>query len=1701
MKKKLIQSLTLLVGAFVSCKDTNEDLYNEYRTEAAGQSLTLQQKLDRLQTQLNTDIATLQATLSTIKSCDCTNVTHWTQSDIEALISNYLSGGSGGSGSDENPVIVDIIDDYIDDLLGGGSGGGGLTLQDIVNIVNNLQGDQGDLSKIYNTLTTYGNDITTILTTLNDHGDNIQLLLTNQQAAQTLLNSTIADLAALQQKVDAIKQCNCDFTTLWNAIHELETGLAAAEAKAQNALDLATAADTKATNAQNTANAANNTANAANNTANEAKLTADEAKAAAAAATTIANAATDLAQTAVQTAANAESLATAAGLTAQEAKTFAETAKTNAENALNIANNAISAAATAQTAATAALNQANANKEAIDQLKNDITTIQNTLTQYGDQINLNTTNIQKNADAIADAVNKIQTNAEKIQQNKEAIDALKTQITTVSETAANALQKAIDADAKATANALAIENLKPAVEANKTAIDELKTKTQTLESTVTNLQTVVNDLSTQVNNNTTAITNNTTAITNLTTTVNNLTTQVNTIEGSVDELKTTVAEHTTKLATMEAELATVKTECAANLLTAKQYAEAQAEAVRTALMTEINNLIAQLANYYTKDQVYTKQEVDDLLKQLKDNLNITINNNTVRIEVLEGKVTTLEGKVVDLQSAVDDQGERITALETKLNGYETLVETVNGHTTKIEKLTTDLGSLQSIVDNLSTTVGQNTSAIATNAAAIEAINAAIAAIKSCTCDPNAITKLNEDIAGILERLAAAEANITKNAGDIATNAEAIAANTKLINDVKKELTDLINEQIDQLKSTLEEQIGAVDHKADSAHARIDALQLAFDNLNYITPEEVDDKLGDLAELLLDKIHADSLVSAQTDEDFKKRMDIIGDSVATAFQDIITMQTTIAALDAATVKKDDYNADKEEILGKISANETAISDLQDVVETLSDQLTSLEDRIEDLEDRMDVAEANIEQALDDIQDLKSDVAEIQEFLAKQVTGIMIQGTYNPAFGTLDLPFDVQSNILVAYYGKPAKDIEFPTSRTSNYVRAEEALTEKDMQMINGVEVFEHLANIPLMFENNYAGKVYMTINPNTADLSGLELSIVNTQDTESPIKLEGVKKSTEKLKFGYTRGDNGFYEADAVVAPIDVEKVEHISVDKAAIKDAYKEIAEKRLNADIEQVATDVYKVVKSLKLNKSGLKCSYTENGNTHSVYSQYNLAATAIDPLDFASYKDWNYQTVPGYERVNNLLDRISRKAKDKIHIFFKELNESALVEKVCDLQINDIEVPNLSDDLLAKFVLHMDTTFVMDGLKYHLDMKLDKEVTVKFDTTITIPINLEGVTVNVPIDYDQNVNIDLSTVVVESPTVVVKGYATGHANTGNYKAEVDPITGDTINKVIIDPDSGQPVYETVLVVPVKDDAGNTVGNAEIDLDDINITADVNASGTAGTIKLNGSPVATISIHKTFTGTGNVHQNMDYHLVIEKTVDISYQLDKWIYFGDGGTDKKNFNLVFSYDMRDAATDLWGQAQHAIGDVNKMLNDLRDIVSEVNNALDKINSYEARIGNTIDEYIDRVRSYIDKINSKIVGFVNSTNSRFQPFMVAADSKGIKRLSGSKNYPTQLRSDISLYPTSQTMELIVPIARKHVAVTNVFKGSASAQGGNADCLARLKAANTGKLNTVLDGNVRQIALNGLKSGYVYEIAYSGLDFHGNIATRKYYVTVK
>lgn len=1138
---------------------------------------------------------------------------------------------------------------------------------------------------------------------------------------------------------------------------------------------------------------------------------------------------------------------------------------------------------------------------------------------------------------------------------------------------------------------------------------------------------------------------------------------------AIDELKTTITTMSSDVAKALEDAAAANAQAAYNktvIDTLKADNAKNQEAIEslntlvntlennvTNLTTIVNNLQTQVGDNTTQitnitnslstltstvgDLTDRVKAAEDGLKELGDKLN----DHEARLAALEGAtaISLEQVRTIAKEEAAAVQAALEKKIEELLKNHYTKEEIDNllkDATVKIENNTLKIGNLETRLDGVDE--------------AIKSLNEKIAEIKSCTCDKEATEKAIKEI---LDRLTAAEGNITT---------------------TKEDLTKLINEQVDALKEQIE-------------------------GLNYATPED----LNNLDEALKALIEAEEAARKSKDEDLQKQIDDIKKDVAGALADIVTMKADIEALKSDKLDKSEFNEFKESILDRVSTNETNIKDLQTAVTTISDQIDAIKEDVEDLKERMETAEKNLDAAMQDIMALKSDVSAIQDYLAAQVTSLEIDGTNNPWFGTFSLPADIQSNVLVALYGRPKTDIEFPTMKSGNYVRPEEALTEADMNMINGVEVFEYPANIPLMLENNYAGKIYMTINPNTTDLTGLQPTIVNSKDEESLITLTPVKKSTALLQFGYsgplpqTRADNAFYEAIASVSPADVRRVNAPTFEYSAMadairatRDALKDLANSTSpTAKIERIASDVNTIMKGMKFDRSGLKVSYptkdpkTGEEVTQSVYSKYNLAATAFRPLNLETAKDFNYQELPGYRRVNSLLDRISNKVHQEVHVFFKDMNNSRLVEKIANLKINDIQVADLSPELLAKFIISLDQDFVIDGLSYHLQMPIDVNVPVKFEKDLTIPVHLEDVEVPVHVVWSDEISVDLSQAYIETPTVVVKGSASGHPS-------------DVKDK------DGNPI--TVLVIPVLDDAGNVTGYTEIPLDNFNVNVDIEASNSAtagGKIYLNGEATADVVINKTFTGTVDIDQNVTYHLVIEDTFSTTVNIDKWFYFGDNGTDKKTFHFTKTIDMSGAVEELWGNAQSAIGNVNTMLGQLRDIVEEVNNLLQKVNSYEDKITGTVDNYIDKIRSYIDKINSKGVALINSLNSRFQPFMIVSTPKGLKRLSGSKSYPTVLSGDIYLHPVSQTMELFVPFARKHVAVTNVFKGEASAQGGDSDCKAKLQAVNeNGNFNKVLDGTVRQVRMSGLEKGYVYEVAYSALDFEGKMATRKYYITI-
>jgi hypothetical protein len=99
MKTKVTKLLMFLVaaasmGAFVSCKDTNEDLYNELRTELINENTTLAEALNNRIGELEGKLSELEAWKAqleqwkeSINSCNCPG-------NVQELINNCIKNRS-----------------------------------------------------------------------------------------------------------------------------------------------------------------------------------------------------------------------------------------------------------------------------------------------------------------------------------------------------------------------------------------------------------------------------------------------------------------------------------------------------------------------------------------------------------------------------------------------------------------------------------------------------------------------------------------------------------------------------------------------------------------------------------------------------------------------------------------------------------------------------------------------------------------------------------------------------------------------------------------------------------------------------------------------------------------------------------------------------------------------------------------------------------------------------------------------------------------------------------------------------------------------------------------------------------------------------------------------------------------------------------------------------------------------------------------------------------------------------------------------------------------------------------------------------------------------------------------------------------------------------------------------------------------------
>lgn len=379
----------------------------------------------------------------------------------------------------------------------------------------------------------------------------------------------------------------------------------------------------------------------------------------------------------------------------------------------------------------------------------------------------------------------------------------------------------------------------------------------------------------------------------------------------------------------------------------------------------------------------------------------------------------------------------------------------------------------------------------------------------------------------------------------------------------------------------------------------------------------------------------------------------------------------------------------------------------------------------------------------IDDLGLRVDSLEDARAKQVTGIIAQQIYNPAFGAYNsLVTNAQSNMLIAYWGVNNNYTEFPSIEDANET----------------IEVFPG----KLVNEGANAGKLYVTINPNTVDFTGLKncLKLVNSQDEECAMKIGELKKSDKVLTLGLTRAaGNGFYEAGVNLAESDVENPKlKMTIDAKSLAKVAKNVASNRDKASILEMANEAAKaLLEANSLEAQGIKCSWKDMYGEHAVYSNYNIAALAVKPLGFNTVDAIFAENGKYWSVVNKTKEMITKTTQKVAKKAVNEINKQFMIDKLNGdiedvlLKLDHID-PVEADPNAMKFIFTIDTTLTV---KFKVDASVDLEKALE-EKTISTKYYYEGGEVKV----DHSGDVTVKTLKDNGEAIVVKATVTKPAD-----------------------------------------------------------------------------------------------------------------------------------------------------------------------------------------------------------------------------------------------------------------------------------------------------------------------------------------------------
>lgn len=493
----------------------------------------------------------------------------------------------------------------------------------------------------------------------------------------------------------------------------------------------------------------------------------------------------------------------------------------------------------------------------------------------------------------------------------------------------------------------------------------------------------------------------------------------------------------------------------------------------------------------------------------------------------------------------------------------------------------------------------------------------LARIKSCECKP-------VDLQGIRDSIANLEQTKANLADMLAADALLQTAINNLAGDLAKLAAKEHQDSIDLAT--------AID-KANTAALNAAALaQQAYDLANGKADTAV---VNDLTKRVIslenrmtqvEKDAAEALAMAVRDS---IRIDVLNDALNKALDRIKNNEDAIKQIkeDLEQAQKDieqnakDLAEAKQKYDNALKVVNEALASLQEQINNLAKNALTMKDVQDYLTPIVNGLENKIKAVQDDLDEFKKLFDATTDAQKNKITSIVLQGADSPVVGYFALPIGVKSNILAAYYGEPAAnggtgDVYFPSDRSASYVFSDQVISDKAFEVIGGKGIVTKTTYDKYIMDESEgnAGTLYLTINPAEVDFSGITPKLVNSRDVESGITLSPIAPSSKLLYFGWNAGraapvQNGFYEAKATLDPAKVESVKP-NFDINDLKPLAKQILQEK-NIDLTNIYYTIQGEMQDI-LVSNGVKVEWEDTLGTHSVYSDYNIAAAAIPALSF---------------------------------------------------------------------------------------------------------------------------------------------------------------------------------------------------------------------------------------------------------------------------------------------------------------------------------------------------------------------------------------------------------------------------------------------------------------------------------------------------------